>query len=298
MNATLLILAAGLGSRYGSTKQIDSFGPGGECIADYSIYDAMKAGFTKVVFVIRQEMKPEMEKIFLTRWQNKIDIEFAIQAMDYPKHLFTEKTIRTKPWGTAHAVMCAKDYINQPFAVINADDFYGADAYNNMMHFFDTNKEPHHYAMAGYKLENTLSAFGGVSRGICLADNNNMLLKITERKNIVCNSEKKIVANDNLIPEYLINDDFVSMNFWGFKPAVFFEMEKMFAQFIHTHLPNDEFYLPQVAQHIIDTQNGKIKILPTNDKWFGVTYSDDKQLVTDSLLHLTENKIYPSPLWK
>jgi dTDP-glucose pyrophosphorylase len=203
MNATLLILAAGLASRYGSTKQIESFGPDGECIADYSIYDAIKAGFTKVVFVIRQEMKPEMEKIFVPRWQNKIEIEFAIQAMDYPKHLCFETTTRTKPWGTAHAVMCAKDCINHPFVVINADDFYGTNAYHNMIHFFDTNKELNNYAMVGYKLENTLSTFGGVSRGICLADKNNMLLKITERKNSKCNSEKKIEVNDNLIQQYV-----------------------------------------------------------------------------------------------
>lgn len=303
MKPTLLVLAAGMGSRYGGLKQIDPIGPGGETIIDYSIYDALKAGFGKVVFVIRRDIETDFREVFLSKFANVIPVEYVFQEISkIPAGIEVPET-RTKPWGTGHAILMAADIIHEPFAVINADDFYGADAYRKMASFLTSTAEldqnVNEYAMVGYLLRNTMSEYGAVSRGICSLDQNAFLKGVTECTNIeythggIAYHDK----DDSLV--FLEGDTLVSMNFWGFLPSFFKHLSDQFTEFIHSNyeLPKAEFYIPVVVDNLIQSGEARIKVLKSADQWFGVTYKEDKPVVIQKINQLIRSGIYPEKLW-
>jgi dTDP-glucose pyrophosphorylase len=299
MSATLLVLAAGMASRYGSLKQIDQFGPAGESIIDYSIYDAIEAGFTKVVFIIRQEFEQEFKELFEPRLKNKIQVEYAYQQLDLFTDGFTIPEDRTKPWGTAHAVLCAKDVIHEPFAVINADDFYGRDAFEKAYRFLTEEVSFNLWANICYELSNTLSDYGPVSRGICETDKNNMITAMTERTNVY-RENNHIVFEENGQITVLADKTKASMNFWCFDPGVFDFSLQLFQLFLTAHLqePKSEFFIPLVGDEFIKQGKGKIKAITTSAKWFGVTYKEDKPIVQECISKLVNSNNYPSSLWE
>lgn len=299
MKPTLLILAAGMGSRYGGLKQADQIGPSGETIIDYSIYDAIKAGFGKVVLVVRQNILEEMKALFDNRWGQKIEIEYAIQEVNVPVAGIENLPEREKPWGTAHAVMVAKNNINEPFAVINADDFYGADAFKTLHQFLVSGVSDTNYAMVGYILKNTLSDHGHVSRGISVPDNEGNLDTITERTNIYRKGDVVIYSDENDTHHELDENSYVSMNFWGFSPAFFDEAEKQFRDFVEDNRNNQkaEFFIPLVVDELMNSGKVKVKILESNAKWMGVTYREDKPVVIEKVKSLVDAGDYPKSLY-
>ena len=297
---TLLVLAAGMGSRYGGLKQIDTLGPNGETIIDYSIYDAIRAGFGKVVMVIRKSIEEEFKQIFFSKYSEKIEIEYVLQEIEYVPEGATYNPERTKPWGTAHAILMADGVINEPFSVINGDDFYGADAFKQMVTYLTQQKnDSTDYCMVGYRLDRTLSDYGFVSRGVCQTNDENMLLKVTE-----CTQIKRIDSvicykDAQDISQTLPGDQIVSMNCWGFTPTYFRYLKIAFDKFISKH-GNDlksEFYIPAVLSELIDEKKATIKVLSSAAEWFGVTYKEDRSFVVERLKKLTEEGKYPSPLW-
>jgi len=299
MEPTLLILAAGMASRYGSMKQIQSFGPGGETIMDYSIYDAIRAGFKKVVFIIRKEFADDFKAIFEPRLKDKVELDYVYQDL----HAFTDgfqvPADRTKPWGTAHAVLCAKSNINEPFAVINADDFYGRDAFEKAYKFLTKDVNNTTYSIIGYELLKTLSDNGTVNRGVCKANGNGDLVAIAERLNI-SKVDGHILCDDNQQPKELATDSQVSMNFWCFSPSIFSYSEKLFNEFLAANISNikSEFFIPIVADRFINDKEGVIKVIPTSAQWFGVTYKEDAPEVKENLNQLVKAGEYPPALWK
>ncbi|MBO9151102.1 NDP-sugar synthase [Chitinophaga sp. GCM10012297] len=298
MQPTLLILAAGMASRYGSLKQIQQFGPSGETIIDYSIYDAIRAGFGKIVFIIRENFAEEFKEIFEPKLKGKVETAYVFQNMDAFTDGFEIPADRTKPWGTAHAVLCAKDAINEPFAVINADDFYGRDAFEKMAAFLKTECAGDKYSVVGYELGKTVSEYGFVSRGVCEVSNGN-LSGITERTKIVV-EDGKIVYEEGDKKVELGPKTPVSMNFWGFAPSVFEVSEKLFSQFLEQNIsnPKSEFFIPIVVDQFIAAGLGSVKVIPTSSQWFGVTYKEDAPGVQQSLSALVQNGEYPDNLWK
>lgn len=298
MSATLLVLAAGMASRYGSLKQIDKFGPSGESIIDYSIYDAIEAGFTKVVFIIRKEFENDFREIFEARLHGKIKVEYAYQQLDFYTNGFVIPAERTKPWGTAHAVLCAKELIHEPFAVINADDFYGRDAFKKAYQFLTGEAAGNLWANVCYQLPNTLSEYGSVSRGVCETDENGFITSIIERTKVY-QQDELIVFEENGQLNTLDTDTNVSMNFWCFSPNVFEFSKKLFYDFLgqHIHQPKSEFFIPLVGDEFIKQGKGKIKAITTSAKWFGVTYKEDKPVVQSSIDKLVQEKVYPASLW-
>ena len=297
MKPSLLILAAGMASRYGSMKQVEGFGPGGETIMDYSVYDAIRAGFGKVVFVIRREFAEDFKNIIESKFKNRIAIEYVFQEMDSYTNGLPVPSGRAKPWGTAHAVLCAKEAISDPFAVINADDFYGCDAFNKARDFLVQKCTAKTFAIIGYDLLKTLSEHGTVNRGVCEINNNGDLVSITERINIALKNGK-IKCDDNKEPEILSMAMSVSMNFWCFHPSIFSFTEKMFHQFLAENKdnPKSEFFIPIVADQFIK-EGGAIRLLPTTAQWFGVTYREDAPEVKKNLYMLAKNGDYPVHLW-
>ena len=295
---TLLILAAGMASRYGSMKQIQSFGPGGETIMDYSIYDAKRAGFTKVVFIIRKEFAADFKEIFEPKLKGKIAIDYVYQDMHSFTGDFKVPADRTKPWGTAHAVLCAKEVVKEPFAVINADDFYGRDAFEKAYTFLTTECSEKLYSIIGYDLLKTLSDNGTVNRGVCQVDNKNNLTAIAERINISM-KDGKIICDDNQTPKELPVLSSVSMNFWCFDSSIFSYSEQLFHQFLANSIsnPKAEFFIPIVADDFIHASGGVIKVIPTSAQWFGVTYKEDAPGVKASLDELVNAGEYPDKLW-
>ncbi len=296
MNQTIIVLAAGMGSRYGGLKQLDQFGPSGEAIIDYSLYDAKEAGFTKVVFVIRKHMETEFRARFEDKLKGKLDLHFVFQELDVLPKGFTVPDDREKPWGTAHAMWMANSVVNEPFTVINADDFYGRSAYElSYNHFLKNTVEN---CLVGYELAKTISEFGSVSRGVCSADENGYLEKINERT--------KIYRNNGILG-YEENDQFhelsemtnVSMNMMGFTPSIFDYIEENFSDFLqkHGHELKSEFFLPLILEKLITSDRGKVKVYQTDEQWFGVTYQEDKAHVTDQINGLVEKGIYPPKLW-
>jgi len=299
MKPTLLILAAGMGSRYGGLKQADEVGPSGETIIDYSIYDAIRAGFGKVVMVVRQNILAEMQNLFDNRWGEKIKIEYAIQEVNLSVAGIENLPERVKPWGTAHAVMVAKNYIHEPFAVINADDFYGADAFKTLHKFLTADVTDSTSAMVGYILKNTLSEHGHVSRGVCVPDENGYLNTITERTNIKRQGEAVFYLDKDSEAHELDENSYVSMNFWGFSPAFFNEAENIFRDFVLANQGNEkaEFYIPLVVDELMASAKTQVKILESNAKWMGVTYREDKPLVTEQIKVLVDEGKYPQSLF-
>jgi dTDP-glucose pyrophosphorylase len=298
MKPTLLILAAGMASRYGSMKQVDGFGPNGETIIDYSIYDAIKAGFGKVSFIIREEFAEPFKAIFEPKLKGRIETDYVFQSFDLEPFGITEQIERAKPWGTAHAVLAARNQVNEPFCVINADDFYGYDAYEKMAKFLTTEVADDKYAIIGYQVDRTLSDHGTVSRGVCKVEDGNMVA-INERLKVYFKEDGSVAYEDNGEEFPLDPETRVSMNFWGFTPAVFNQSEELFKEFVEANKtnPKSEFFIPLVADELIKNGTATFKVIPTSTKWFGVTYKEDKPIVQKSISELVENGTYPSNLW-
>jgi len=299
MKPTLLILAAGMASRYGSMKQTQSFGPAGETIMYYSIYDAIRAGFGKVVFIIRKDFADDFKAVFEPKLKGKIVTEYVYQEMD--SYLPTGTQVpegRTKPWGTGHAVLCAATAIKEPFAVINADDFYGKDAFAKASDFLNNGCNDKTYSIIGYVLAKTLSENGTVSRGVCKVDANNNLVSINERTKIYKDGDK-VVYEENEAKHEVPADSSVSMNFWCFAPAVFSEAEKLFHSFVKENYsnPKSEFFIPLLAEDFMHNHHGSIKVIPTSAQWFGVTYKEDAPGVKASIDALVASGEYPTSLW-
>lgn len=299
---TLLVLAAGMGSRYGSLKQMDGLGPSGEAIIDYSIYDAIRAGFGKVVFVIRHLFEKEFREVFSAeRFGGKIEVDFVFQELDKLPAGFKVPADRQKPWGTNHAVMMAADVIKtEPFAVINADDFYGADAYKTVADYLrSVAGQKNHYAVVGYELSKTLSDYGAVSRAVCTVDANGNLTSMVERTHI----EKingKIAFKDeagNIMP--LDPETPVSMNMFGFTPDYFVHSEKFFSTYLKENIdnPKSEFYIPTMVNELVGKSAAQMRVLRTSAQWFGVTYKEDRPMVVERIQKLVDAGVYPSNLW-
>lgn len=299
---TLLVLAAGMASRYGSLKQVDSFGPHGETIIDYSIYDAIRAGFGKVVFIIRQEFEDVMRSKFDEKLKEKIEVDYAFQDFDLTKFGIDKVIERTKPWGTAHAVMSAKDKINEPFCVINADDFYGADAFEKMAKFLNEEVKDSHMALMGFEIGNTMSDYGYVSRGVCEVSPEGNMESVTERTNIYYKGEgenRKIVFNENDVEYDLDPKTRVSMNFWGFTPRIFDICMELFPTFVEENAdnPKAEFFIPSIPDYMVKHGLADFKVIPTSSKWFGVTYPEDKPIVQENITALIAQGVYPDKLF-
>ena len=299
MQPTLLILAAGMASRYGSMKQIQGFGPNGETIMDYSIYDAMRAGFKKVVFIIRKDFAEDFKNIFEPRLKGKIATDYVYQDLHAFTGNFQVPAERAKPWGTAHAILCAKDAIKEPFAVINADDFYGRDAFEKAYRFLTGAVNDKLYSIIGYELAKTLSDNGTVSRGVCEVDAAGNLVSINERTKIYQDGDKKITYEEGDKKFEVPFDSKVSMNFWCFSPSVFPYTEKLFTEFLAEQgtSPKAEFFIPIIGDKFIREGVGAIKVIPTDAQWFGVTYKEDAPDVQASLNKLIDKGEYPAKLW-
>ena len=303
MKPTLVILAAGMASRYGSMKQTDGFGPNGETIIDYSIYDAIKAGFGKVIFIIREEFADNFKAIFEQKLKGRIETDYVFQSFDLKPYDIEIEISRDKPWGTGHAVLAAKDSVKEPFCVINADDFYGREAYQKMSDFLTAEVRDDKFSMIGFQINNTLSEHGSVSRGVCEVDSNGNLTEIHERTKVFfkpeADSTKNIVFEEGGREFPLRSDSRVSMNFWGFTPKIFELSADMFREFAlaNTDNPKAEFFIPIVAAELIKTGKASFKVIPTQNKWFGVTYIEDKPIVQERIDTLVASGEYPDNLW-
>lgn len=303
MKPTLVVLAAGMGSRYGSLKQMDGVGPNNEAIIDYSIYDAVQAGFGKVVFVIRHSFEQEFREVFSKEhFGGKIDVEFVFQELDYLPEGFTVPEGRIKPWGTCHAVMMAAPVVDGPFAVINADDFYGREAYITLAEYLrQVEGTQGNYSMVGYNLRNTLSDYGTVSRGECSVDENNNLVSIVERTAIERGTDGIVRYKDENGEHTIDENTTVSMNLFGFTPDFFSKTEELFKEFLSNpaNMSNlkSEFFIPLCVNTLINQKRVSLKVLTSEAKWFGVTYKEDKPEVVSKISKLISDGIYPSKLW-
>lgn len=299
MKPTLLVLAAGMGSRYGALKQMDGVGPNNEAILDYSIYDAKRAGFGKVVFVIRRDFAEAFEKVNNTE-RFGIPVEYVYQSIDALPEGYSVPEGREKPWGTCHAVLMAADTIKEPFAVINADDFYGKEAYEVMAKYLtECEGKRGAYSMVAYKLRNTLSEFGTVSRGVCTQDENNYLRTIVERTSIA-KTEDGAAFTDEEGSHPLDLDTLVSMNFFGFTPDFFEHSKEGFKQFLEGPAQTNikaEFFIPLMVNNLINSDEAKLRVLSSDAAWFGVTYKEDKPDVVAKVQSLIDRGVYPNQLW-
>lgn len=299
MKPTLLILAAGVGSRYGGLKQADSFGPHGESIIDYSVYDAAQAGFGKVVFVIRESIREAfIEKFNPERYQKRMEVAFVFQETDSTVAGLSALPAREKPWGTGHAMLMAANEIKEPFLVINADDYYGAESFRQMAGFLTSEVRPDNFAMVGYRLKNTLSESGYVSRGVCQVDQEGNLETVVERLKIQ-KEEGNIFYYENEERFLLHEDTVVSMNYWGFHPDIFEETRKGFIEFVQQNHgnPKAEYFIPLIVNNMVNGGKASLKVMTTNDKWYGVTYQEDKPVVEKAFLGLYESGTYPEHLF-
>ena len=301
MKPTLLVLAAGMGSRYGGLKQLDQVGPNGETIIDYSIFDAIRAGFGKVVFVIRRDIEKAFKEAVGSRYTDKVQVEYAFQQLDALPEGFSLPEGRKKPWGTGQAVMVAKELINEPFAVINGDDFYGRKGFELLADYLcqATDSEQADYCMCGFVLRNTLSDNGTVSRGICELDADGNLREVVEHTKI----ERHGNGGRSFLPDGTIvdfsGDEIVSMNMWGFTPSLFENMEEMFIEFLQKHGNEEksEFFIPLVADTLIKSGKATVKVMKSTDNWFGITYKEDKPQVIENIKQLVEAGEYPAKLF-
>ena len=310
MKPTLLVLAAGMGSRYGGLKQMDGLGPSGETIIDYSIYDAVAAGFGKVVYIVREYFKADMEAAVKAKYSgvkcpdgSPLEFVFVTQELDKIPAGFKLNPERQKPWGTAHAVLLAKDVINEPFAVINGDDYYGKDSFHILADWCRAHENSKgEYSIVGFELDNTLSESGGVSRGICFYDESKRLSGIAEHLNIIKDPDGVVRGDNSVNGEHVELDAkaLCSMNMWGFTPDYFTLSEKIFKGFLEENIGElkKEFYIPYAIDCIIKAGDGKCDVLSTPSRWFGVTYKEDRPAVVEKFASLVKEGVYPSPLYK
>jgi hypothetical protein len=294
---TLLVLAAGMGSRYGGLKQIDPVGPAGETIIDYSVYDALRAGFGKLVFVLRNDIEDSFRQTVAARFPSRVPIEYVFQELDQIPPPFSVPPGRTKPWGTTHAILMAAGVIHEPFAVINADDFYGAEGYRLLAHHLQSGAPD--YAMVGFILRNTLSDFGSVSRGVCRATSDRFLQSIDELKSIEREGDHARNTGPGGQVTHLSGDEPVSMNMWGFTPRIFAQLKESFDRFLQLHgsESQSESYIPATVNELVSQGHARVKALPTTDSWFGVTYREDRPHVVASIARLIREGRYPERLW-
>lgn len=299
MKPTLFVLAAGMGSRYGGLKQIDGLGPNGETIMDYSVYDALRTGFGKVVFVIRKDFEEAFREVVISKYADKVSCEVCFQSVDKVPEGCTYNPERTKPWGTNHAVLMAKDLIREPFAVINADDFYGRESFQVLADYLKSVEgTTGKYCMVGYRVANTLSENGSVSRGVCATDENGYLTDVVERTKIEKVGDKIIYTEDGVDTEIAPNSP-VSMNMWGFTPEYFEYVEKAFVEFLQARGQElkSEFYIPTLVNDMIRSGKATCKVLDTISKWFGVTYAEDRPQVVMKINNLVKEGVYPEKLF-
>jgi NDP-sugar pyrophosphorylase family protein len=301
MKPTLLILAAGMGSRYGGLKQLDQVGPSGETIIDYSIYDAIRAGFGRVIFIIKEAIEDDFKETFVERLKDKIAIDYVFQETWMVPGGITIPDDRSKPWGTGHAVMMADGKISGPFAVINADDFYGRGAFETLVDYYRdwTPERASDYCMVGYRVANTLSEFGAVSRGLCQSDPDDFLVDVVERTHIERKDGGIVFKNEQEQFVPIPDESIVSMNFWGFTPSFFSFLNKGFEAFIQKNAanPKAEFYIPSVVNELIKKHHATVRILHCDEKWFGMTYKEDRATVVKSIRELVKAGVYPEILW-
>ena len=300
MKPTLLIMAAGMGSRYGGLKQIDPVGPNGEIIIDYSMYDAIAAGFGKVVFVIRHYFEDAFREKIAAKIEQVVNTAYAFQELDCCPGNYECPENRQKPWGTGHAILVAKEVINEPFAVINADDYYGSRSFKTMVDWLNDNADnSDQYAMVGYVLSNTLSEHGEVARGVCKACPEMYLEHISECLEIKRSDDLFSGVDRDGQPVMFNGDEVVSMNFWGFKPSIFKCLQERFEDFLQKNQSNikAEFYIPDVIDYLIKSQIATIRVLPTEDQWFGVTYRSDRDKAVTNINKLIKKGVYPEKLW-
>lgn len=301
MKPTLLVLAAGMGSRYGGLKQLDGIGPNGETIMDYSIYDAIRSGFGKVVFVIRHDFEKDFKEKILSKYENHIAVDVVFQSIDKLPDGFVPNTERTKPWGTNHAVLMGSEIIREPFAVINADDFYGQDSFRVLAKALtDMEGKTGEYCMVGFRVGNTLSESGEVSRGVCHISDDGFLTTVTERHHIMRRDGGAVSFLDESGNAIVLDDNaLVSMNMWGFTPDYFEYSKKAFVEFLSEH-GNDlktEFYIPSMVNELITRGAASVKVYDTTSSWFGVTYAADKPSVMANVAKLVEEGVYPNKLF-
>ena len=303
-NTTLVIMAAGIGSRFGGgIKQLEKMGPHGEIIMDYSIYDAKEAGFNKVVCIIRKDIEKDFKEIIGSRIEKVMNVEYVFQSLQDLPEGFTMPVERKKPWGTGHAVLCCKGVVNEPFAVINADDYYGKEGFKKVHDYLvseGTSDKQYDMCMAGFILKNTLSENGGVTRGVCVVDQNDYLTKVVETGGLQLNTDGTMAYEDNGYDMIITPEQHVSMNMWGFQPEFLAELETGFVEFLK-NIPADEikreYLLPTIVDNLLQSGKASVKVLETQDKWFGVTYKEDKEGVVASIKKLITDGVYPENLW-
>lgn len=298
-STTLLVLAAGMGSRYGGLKQIDGVGPDGQTIIEYSVYDALISGFDKIVFIIRDEFKLEFQEKISNKFKDRVDIQFVNQQIDTPIEGISIKTERTKPWGTGHAVLVAREVISEPFAVINADDFYGRDAFKKMADFLRFQCRPELHGLVAYVLKNTLSEHGFVSRGVCSIDANSHMTHIKECTKIKKDRDGKVRYLENGLAVEVDELSPVSMNFWGFHPSIFHHLWEGFRDFVAScpEGSNDEYFIPLIVDHCIQNNKAHFYAYLSKDKWYGVTYQEDKPEIQRALAQMHREGLYPKELF-
>ena len=305
MSLTLMILAAGVGSRYGGLKQLDPVGPDGSIIMDYSIFDARRAGFDRVLFIIRRAIEKDFREAIGRRFEKRIETAYAFQEMDRLPAGVTRPPERQKPWGTGHAMLVCRDQIAGPFAVINADDFYGPNAFRLLADFLRRPKaNGHEYAMVGYTLRETLSDHGAVARGICESFPQDpggavYLRHLVEATGVVREGRGAQYADAGGATRHLTGDEWVSMNAWGFTPAIYDHLERAFCRFLEErgHEPKSEFYIPVCVDRLVAEQKARVRILPGSDRWYGITYREDKPLIEAALRDMIARGLYGDPLW-
>ncbi|HUV63647.1 MAG TPA: sugar phosphate nucleotidyltransferase [Sedimentisphaerales bacterium] len=301
MKSTALVLAAGLGTRYGGLKQIDAVGPHGQTLIDYSVYDALRAGFDRVVFVIRHYFEDAFREQVSGKFDRFVETAYVYQEIDTGPRGFAPPPGREKPWGTGHAILISRELICEPFAVMNADDYYGANALKAILGFLTAPPlSPNDYAMVGYILKNTLSEYGAVCRGVCECDGDMSLRRIVERRNVERTAAGARYVDADGTAHTLTGNEFVSMNLWGFQPSIFEHVETVFEQFLanHGNSTDAELFIPTVVDELLRQGDATVKVLQTQDPWFGVTYRQDRSAATRCIRELTDQGLYPERLWR
>ncbi|MBR3764473.1 MAG: NTP transferase domain-containing protein [Clostridia bacterium] len=303
MEPILVVLAAGMGSRYGGLKQMDPLGPGGEKLLDYSVYDAKRAGFKRVIFLIKHAIEKDFKALVGSRIEQHMQVQYAFQELDKLPEGFSVPEGRVKPFGTGHAVLCCQELLDAPFLVINADDYYGVDAYQQAYQTLSTLKDDDksRFFMVGYQLQNTVTENGSVARGVCSVDENGYLTTVTERTHIIASSDGPLYTEDCATYHLLPRETPVSMNMFGFTPSLLDEMRTTFPVFLSETIPANplkaEYFIPGVVNDMLQKDTATVRVLTCRDRWYGVTYQDDKPQVRAALQRMHDDGLYPTPIW-